>query len=107
MIKLLVGFLGCGAMATIAYYVQTLFGKGPAEVVLQQVKDRMSVKTGVAAGGQDVIAKQLKVAEQASDASQKKIKVIVEKASVDIHKVLKKDSLVEIVNDIDDLWPGI
>jgi flagellar biosynthesis component FlhA len=53
---------------------------------------------------QEVIVKQLKQAEQASEDSKEKIKKIVRKAAVEMNTILKEDSIAKIDDNIDDDW---
>lgn len=56
---------------------------------------------------QEVIAKQLKQAEVASEESKEKIKKIARKAAVDMNKVLKEDSIAKISDQIDSDWEDL
>jgi galactokinase/mevalonate kinase-like predicted kinase len=56
---------------------------------------------------QEVIAKQLKQAEQASEESKQKVKTIARKAAVEMNKVLKEDSIAKIDAQIDSDWDDL
>lgn len=53
---------------------------------------------------QEIITKQLKQAEQASEESKEKIKTIVRKAAVEMNNVLKQDVISKIDDNIDADW---
>lgn len=56
---------------------------------------------------QEVIQKQLKQAEVASEESKEKIKVIARKAAVEMNKILKEDTIARIDDQIDSDWENL
>ena len=56
---------------------------------------------------QEVLNKQLEMAEQASEDSKKRINEIAKKAAVEINQVLKEDSIAKIDEEIDKDWDDL
>ena len=106
-IKVILGFLGCGGLAGIIYYATTQFRKKPGELIKDLGQKRKQEKIIKITKKQEVIAKQIEVAEKASDESKKKVDKILKKAAVEVNQILKEDNLAKIDQTIEDEWEDL
>jgi len=56
---------------------------------------------------QEVLDKQIKMSETASEESKEKVKKIAQKAAVEMNSILKEDSIAKIDSVIDEEWENI
>lgn len=69
----------------------------------EQIQDQI----GEITKEQEVLDKQIKMSEQASEESQEKVKIIAQKAAVQMNTILKEDSIAKIDSVIDDGWEDL
>lgn len=70
----------------------------------EEKQKELAEKVKTLAKEQEVVVKQLKAAELASEDSKNKVQQIIRKAAVEAQRVLKEDSLQEIDSQIDEDW---
>lgn len=107
MLKIVLGFLGCGGLAALAYYATTQFRKDPAELIKDLGQKRKEEKIKKLTKKQEVIARQVKMAEESSEKSKKKVDQILKKAVKDVNRVLKEDNLEKIDQTINEEWEDL
>ena len=104
--KIILGILGIGGLAGIAYLVTSFFDKksdiGEAvHKITQKIKQK---KIKEIEEKQVVIVKKIEDNEKLSDDIKKEIVEIKKEANVKIKKILEKDNFEDLVNEVDDLW---
>lgn len=107
LIKIILGFLGCGGLAALTYYATTQFRKSPTELINDLGQKRKEEKIKKLTRKQEVIARQVKMAEGSSEESKKKVDQILKKAVKDVNRVLKEDNLEKIDQTINDEWEDL
>ena len=104
--NIILGILGIGGLAGIAYLVTSFFGKksdiGEAiHKITQKIKQK---KIKDIEEKQVVIVKKIEDNEKLSEDIKKEIVDIKKEANVKIKEILKKDNFGDLVNEVDDLW---
>jgi len=105
--KVIFGFLGCGGIAGIAYYATTQFRKKPGEVIKDLGQKRKQEEIEKTTKKQQVIAKQIEIAEQASEESKQKVDKILKKAATEVNQILKEDNIAKIDQVIEEEWEDL
>lgn len=104
----MVGLGSVGLFGGVMLLIQKLTKKSKKDIeeetrhVVKQEQTQEKIK--VITKEQEVLAKQVEVAESAADESRKKVKEIMKKASAEITETLKQDSIVKIDKQIEDDW---
>ena len=100
-----------GIVSLVMMLVQKFLKKSKADIeretkhVVKQEQTEEKIKT--ITKEQEVLAKQVEVAESAAEDSKKKVKEIMKKASQEITETLKQDSIVKIDQQIEDDWSDL
>lgn len=107
-----IAFFGLGGVALfggVMLFIQKFMGKKSEarEIAHTAVQKHIQTKVEKVTKEQEVIEKQLKQAEVATEESKEKIKVIARKAAVEMNKVLKEDSIAKISDQIDSDWEDL
>ena len=106
-IKIIIGFLGCGGVAFLIFNFSKIFSKDPKEILKNIDQKRDHKKIDNINKKEEVIIRQIKLSEKASDESKKKINEITKKAVIEINNVLKEDSISVIDSIIEEDWDDI
>ena len=107
----IIGLGSVGAVGLLMFLIQKFTGKNKKDieketrhtVKQEQTQDKIKVITKE----QQVLAKQVEVAESAAEESKLKVKDIIKKASKEITETLKQDSIVTIDKQIEEDWESI
>jgi len=105
-ITVLYGFLGCGGLAAIAYFVtQSIGKKGAALDAVHKMTQKLGQqKVANIEKKQEPIRKKIEENEILAEETREKIKKIKAKANKQIIKTLKEDDFVKLVEKENDLW---
>jgi len=105
-LTVLIGFIGCGGLAAIAYFVSSYFGnKSNILEAVHKIKQKIGVdKIKELEEKEKVIVSVIKDKEIISEETKEKIEVIKEKANEDIKIILAEESFVELSKEEDELW---
>lgn len=106
-IKIALGFVGCGSIAAIAYFflsksvgTKTSITKAIHDLIQKKVVERVKKVEG----DQILIKVGIDQKEELAEESKKKIKDIQKKAAEEIYGILKEDDVVKIHKEIEEEW---
>ena len=104
----IIGLGSVGVLGGLMLLIQKFTGKSKADILKQfkhKVKqDRIQEDIKIVTKEQEILAKQVKMAEGAAAESQEKVKKIMQVASKKIAETLKEDSILKIDQQIDEDW---
>lgn len=105
-ITIAIGFIGCGGLAAIAWYLSGIFGKKSdiAEAIHKVIQKIGIDKIKEIEKKQEVIIEDINTYVKVSEGSKKKIEDIKVKANEKIKEIIGKDSFVELSKEEDELW---
>jgi len=112
--NLLYGFLGCGGLAAIVYFllpqISKLFGGG--DINVRKAVHELTQKIGQGKikeieKTESIVKIKIDKKEELSKESIKKIKTIQKKAAKEIEEILKETKITEIHKEIDNDWDDL
>ncbi|MBR9682657.1 MAG: hypothetical protein GOV02_03190 [Candidatus Aenigmarchaeota archaeon] len=109
---ILYGLGAIGIFGALALFLPKLLGKSKKNKILDKFKKdekqkELQEESVVISKEQQVIAKQIKASDHASEETKKKIKKKLQKAAVEIQKTLKEDNIASIDEQIDEEWKDL
>jgi len=105
-LTVLIGFIGCGGLAAIAYFISSHFAnKSNILEAVHQVRQKIGIKKVKEIEEKEkVIVSVLREHEALSEESKEKIEVIKDEANEEIKKIIYKENFVELEKEEDELW---
>lgn len=106
------GLGGTGLIGVIYWLLTKIMGKHPKSKLLdifkkKVVEEQEQEKIKEITKEQEIIIKQIEVAETSSEETKKKVKEKIKKAAVEIQAILKEDKISEIEKQIQEEWDDI
>jgi len=100
---------GAGLIGILTWLLTKFAGRSSGKKLLDIFKkkvteDQEQEKIKEITKEQEIIVKQIEVAEMSSDTTKQKVKEVIKKASTDIQVILKEDKIIEIDKQINENW---
>ena len=108
----ILGLGGAGFISAVVLLLTKYFGRSNKEKILDIFKSKVTKKkeqeniTRITRE-QEIITKQIEIAESSCEETRKKVKEIVLKTAEEIQKVLKENQIAEIDKEIKEDWKDI
>ena len=104
--NIILGILGIGGLAGIAYLFTSFINKKSdiLEAVHKITQNIGKKKVEVIEKKQIIVKQKIEEDERLSEQTKKEIVEIKKKANVKIKKILEEDNFEDLVNKVDDLW---
>ena len=104
--NIILGILGAGGLAAIAYLFMSFINKKSdiTEVVHKITQKIKQSKIKIIEKEQVQVVKKIEDNEKLSEETKKEIVEIKKKANVEIKEILKKDNFEDLVEEVDELW---